>query len=40
MSIKSTSFNRFDPARVPSPCYVIDVAAVEKNLQLLAHVQQ
>ena len=40
MTIKSTSFHRFDPYSVPSPCYVVDVAAVESNLQVLARVQR
>ncbi|MBR9909769.1 MAG: carboxynorspermidine decarboxylase [Gammaproteobacteria bacterium] len=38
--IKSQTFHRFDPTRVPSPCYVVDEAAVEKNLQVLARVQR
>lgn len=29
-------FGRFDPGRVPSPCYVIDVAKLEDNLRILA----
>jgi len=37
--VQSTSFQRFDPSRVPSPCFVVDVAAVEKNLQVLRRVQ-
>ena len=32
------AFARFDLARVPSPCFVIDVAKVEANLQVLADV--
>jgi carboxynorspermidine decarboxylase len=32
-------FVRFDPARVPSPCYVVDEVALEDNLRLLARVQ-
>ncbi|WP_343232543.1 carboxynorspermidine decarboxylase [Motiliproteus sediminis] len=36
---KCTSFDHFDPTRVPSPCYVIDRAAVEANLQALQRVQ-
>ena len=32
-------FVRFDPSRVPSPCYVVDEAALEDNLRLLARVQ-
>lgn len=38
--INSQSFSHFDPSRVPSPCYVVDETAVEKNLQVLARVQQ
>jgi len=34
------AFARFDLARVPSPCFVIDVAKVEANLQVLADVGQ
>ena len=37
--MKSTSFHRFDPRRVPSPCFVVDVAAVENNLKILRRVQ-
>jgi len=37
--VKSTSFQRFDPSRVPSPCFVVDVAAVEENLKVLRRVQ-
>ncbi|MGD9659967.1 MAG: carboxynorspermidine decarboxylase [Porticoccaceae bacterium] len=38
--MKSSSFHNFDPSRVPSPCYVVDVAAVEANLKVLHRVQQ
>jgi carboxynorspermidine decarboxylase len=38
--IKSTSFKQFDPNRVPSPCYVVNEVAIEKNLKILQHVQQ
>ncbi|MCK9502672.1 MAG: carboxynorspermidine decarboxylase [Porticoccaceae bacterium] len=38
--MKSSSFHKFDPRRVPSPCYVVDVAAVETNLRILHRVQQ
>lgn len=34
------NFNRFDPALVPTPCYVIDLAKLEDNLQLLASVAE
>ncbi len=37
---RPNSFQRFDPSRVPSPCYVVDVAAVEANLAILARVQR
>lgn len=33
------NFNKFDPARVPSPCFVIDKAAIEYNLDILHRVQ-
>lgn len=36
---KCLSFQRFDPTRVPSPCYVVDRAAVEANLQILHRLQ-
>lgn len=32
-------FMHFNPARVPSPCFVIDKAAVEHNLRILNRVQ-
>lgn len=37
---KRDYFAHFDPARVPSPCFVIDKAAVEDNLKILNHVQR
>ncbi len=37
--IKSTTFKQFDPTRVPSPCFVVDEAAVEENLKILKRVQ-
>lgn len=40
MSPRCTQFEAFDPRRVPSPCFVIDRAAVEANLRLLADVQR
>jgi carboxynorspermidine decarboxylase len=33
-------FRRFDPTRVPSPCFVVDEAALEHNLRLLERVQR
>lgn len=38
--MKSSTFSSFDPHRVPSPCFVVDVAAVERNLQILHRVQE
>ena len=35
-----TAFARFDASRVPSPCFVVDVAAVEDNLRILNRVQR
>jgi len=37
--LKSTTFHNFDPSRVPSPCFVVDVASVEANLRVLRRVQ-
>ncbi|MDC0947770.1 carboxynorspermidine decarboxylase, partial [Gammaproteobacteria bacterium] len=34
-----TAFQDFDPARVPSPCYVVDRAAIESNLRILHRVR-
>jgi carboxynorspermidine decarboxylase len=33
-------FTRFDPQRVPSPCYVVDEAVLEANLRVLERVQR
>lgn len=38
--MNSHTFAHFDPARVPSPCFVVDAAAVEANLRLLREVQE
>jgi len=38
--IKSKSFYNFNLSHVPSPCFVVDEAAVERNLQILDRVQQ
>jgi len=40
VSLKSRTFHGFDPARVPSPCFVVDRAVVERNLEVLARVQR
>ena len=37
--MKAATFHGFDPSRVPSPCFVIDRASIERNLQILADVQ-
>ncbi|MCR6654025.1 MAG: carboxynorspermidine decarboxylase [Cellvibrionaceae bacterium] len=34
------SLANFDLSRVPSPCYVVDAAAIERNLRVLARVQE
>jgi carboxynorspermidine decarboxylase len=39
-SARRERFRRLDPKRAPSPCFVVDEAAVEENLRLLARVQQ
>lgn len=39
MTINSKSFFKFDPSRVPSPCFVVDEVAIENNLKILNHVQ-
>ena len=36
----SATFAGFDPHRVPSPCFVVDTAALEHNLEVLHRVQQ
>ncbi len=38
--MKSDTFRDFDPARVPSPSYVVDEVAVERNLRILDRVQR
>ncbi len=39
-NIKAKTFLNFDAHRVPSPCFVVDRAAVEANLAILARVQR
>ncbi|MES2604714.1 MAG: carboxynorspermidine decarboxylase [Pseudomonadota bacterium] len=39
-SIAADTFSRFDPSRVPSPCFVVDEVAVERNLKILHRVQE
>jgi carboxynorspermidine decarboxylase len=38
--MQSSTFIKFDPARVPSPCFVIDEVAIERNLNVLNYVQE
>jgi len=38
--LSKEAFQRFDPGRVPSPCFVVDEAAVEQNLRVLQRVQR
>jgi carboxynorspermidine decarboxylase len=38
--INCKTFETFDPALVPSPCFVVDEVAVENNLRILQHLQQ
>lgn len=38
--LAATTFEHFDATRVPSPCFVVDEAAIERNLRILADVQQ
>lgn len=40
MTIQSSSFIDFDASRVPSPCFVVDEAVIERNLRILQHVQE
>lgn len=40
MANSAGSFARFDPARVPSPCHVIDLAQLEANLQCLSRISE
>ncbi len=40
MTIASQTFLKFDPTRVPSPCFVVDEVAIENNLKKLAYVQE
>ena len=39
MTIAADTFKHFDPSRVPSPCFVVDECAIERNLKKLADVQ-
>ncbi len=39
MVVNCQTFRRFDPTRVPSPCFVVDEVAIEQNLTILKRVQ-
>ena len=34
------TFKAFDPARVPTPCFVVDEVAIERNLRILQKIEQ
>lgn len=38
--IAADTFKSFDPTSVPSPCFVVDEVAVERNLKVVQRVQQ
>ena len=38
--VAQKALETFDPARVPSPCFVVDEVAVERNLTILHRVQE
>ncbi|MDR0782026.1 MAG: carboxynorspermidine decarboxylase [Pseudomonadales bacterium] len=38
--LAAATFARFDATRVPSPCFVVDAVAVERNLKVLERVQR
>jgi len=38
--LAADTFAQFDPSRVPSPCFVVDEVAVERNLRVLERVQR
>jgi len=38
--VPTDRFRRLDPQRVPSPCFVVDEAAIEENLRVLDAVQR
>jgi len=40
VSSRTERFRRFDTARVPSPCFVVDKVAIEENLQVLDRIQR
>ena len=38
-TLAASTFRTFDPTRVPSPCFVVDEVAIERNLQILHDVE-
>ena len=40
MTLLHDTFRRLDTGRLPTPCYVVDAALLERNLQLLHRVQR
>ncbi len=38
--MQSDTFTHFDASRIPSPCFVIDEVAIERNLRILSHVEE
>ena len=40
MTLLHDTFRHLDTSRLPTPCYVVDAALLERNLQRLHHVQQ
>jgi carboxynorspermidine decarboxylase len=40
VSSRTERIRRFDTARVPSPCFVVDTVAIEENLRVLEQVQR
>ena len=37
--MQADTFKKFDPSTVPSPCFVVDEIAIERNLKILKYVQ-
>jgi carboxynorspermidine decarboxylase len=37
--MQADTFKKFDPSTVPSPCFVVDEVAIERNLKILHYVQ-
>jgi carboxynorspermidine decarboxylase len=37
--MQADTFKKFDPSTVPSPCFVVDEIAIERNLKILSYVQ-